>query len=604
MQTLHPDIERLSAYLEGELSPAEAQELQAHLDACPACREDLAQFQAMLADLKSLPTLSAPPDFVGKVMERVEREPVPVLSLGVVWWKKLMGWKFLAPVAVAMLALFMIRQPEQKNLELPSLQQAEKIAANDLQAPPGAESELGGLHERVESAPPQAAAPSAPAMQDSAAMPRGDVAAPDTGEEREARPASANGFAPAPEASAGFLPDAPVDRSAERLDAKAAPRPPQDLAKLAVKDNQLSLDKGMGIASIGNRGAGLGGGGAGQGYGAGMGTLGTSGRSGSGPANAGADRNEAAAQKGAAERQRLEASTLAAGVADDRLSEEAVAGAKKEESRDESGKQPVRARENRPVPSAADESDLAPAAVGRLTGDKTTAKVAEKKSASAPSQAEPTTAARAEPVRTQPLKELQTSSESSGSPRSSAAPGARPAPAKAPEAGYAPAPPATTSVTRSPKDDSAQVAPAKPRSLAQDMEEQGEAAKAGASGEAPTEEIYLYDGSAESTESLLSRRKAKTSPVVLSDPERVPDAVIVVGNSRNVVRELRRLVVEQRGVAGTAQALPNGRQRIVIQLPPNAYGPLVKAIQKSMTLGATPPPASPELQRIWIEILP
>lgn len=602
MQTLHPDIERLSAFLEGELSPAEAQGLQAHLDACPACREDLAQFQAMLADLKSLPTLTAPPNFVGKVMARVEREPVPVLSLGAVWWKKLMGWKILAPVAVAMLALFMIRQPEQKNLELPSLKQAEKIAANDLQAPPGAESELGGLSGRAEPAPPQAAAPAAPALQDSAAMPRGDVAAPDTGEGKETRSANANGFAPAPEASVGFLPDAPVDRPAERLDAKAAPRPAQDLAKSAVKDNQLNLDNSTGIAgSIGNRGAGLGGGGAGVGYGAGMGTLGTSGRGGSGPANAGADSDEVAAQKGASERQRLDASTLAAGAADDRLSEEAVAGAKKEESRNESGKQQVRARENRPEPSAVDESDLAPAEVARMTGDKVTAKVAEKKSAGTPPQAAPTLA---EPVRAELTKEQQTKLDSAMVPRSGAAPGARPAPVKTPEAGYAPAPPATTSATRSPKDNGAPVAPAKPRSLAQDMEAQGEAAKAAASGEAPTEEIYQYDGSAETTESLLNRRKAKSSPVVLTDPERVPDAVIVVANGRNVVRELRRLVVEQRGVAGTAEALPNGRQRIVIQLPPNAYGPLVKAVQKSMTLGATPPPASPELQRIWIEILP
>lgn len=599
MQTLHPDIERLSAFLEGELSPAEAQGLQAHLDACPACREDLAQFQAMLADLKSLPTLTAPPNFVGKVMARVEREPVPVLSLGAVWWKKLMGWKFLAPVAVAMLALFMIRQPEQKNLELPSLKQAEKIAANDLQAPPGADSELGELAGRAEPAPPQAAAPSAPAMQDSAAMPRGDVAAPDTGEGNETRAASANGFAPAPEASVGFLPEAPADRPGERADTKA-PRPAQDPPKFAVKDNLLNLDSSTGIAgSVGNRGVGLGGGGAGVGYGAGMGTMGTSGRGGSGPANAGADRDDAAAPKGASERQRLEASTLAAGAADDRLSEAAVAGAKKEESRDESGKQQVRARENRPEPSAADESDLSPAAVGRMTGDKVTAKVAEKKSASTPPQAAPTLA---EPVRAEPAKEQQTKPDSVVVPRSRAA--ARPVPVETPEAGYAPAPPTTTSATRSPKDNGAQVAPAKPRSLAQDMEAQGEAAKAAASGEAPTEGVYQYDGSAETTEALLSRRKAKSSPVVLTELGRVPDAVIVVANGRNVVRELRRLVVEQRGVAGTAEALPNGRQRIVIQLPPNAYGPLVKAIQKSMTLGATPPPASPELQRIWIEILP
>ncbi|OGL16847.1 MAG: hypothetical protein A3K12_03840 [Candidatus Rokubacteria bacterium RIFCSPLOWO2_12_FULL_71_19] len=48
--THHAD-ERLIPYLRGELAPAEAREVQAHLAGCAACRDTLAELERLAADL-------------------------------------------------------------------------------------------------------------------------------------------------------------------------------------------------------------------------------------------------------------------------------------------------------------------------------------------------------------------------------------------------------------------------------------------------------------------------------------------------------------------------------------------------------------------------
>ncbi len=52
--------ELLSAYLDGELSPAEETWVVEHLERCPACRMDLAEVQAARAAVRALPILDAP----------------------------------------------------------------------------------------------------------------------------------------------------------------------------------------------------------------------------------------------------------------------------------------------------------------------------------------------------------------------------------------------------------------------------------------------------------------------------------------------------------------------------------------------------------------
>jgi len=66
--------EALYLYLEGELSPDDALELEAHLAACPACRDALAERRLLHEAFASLPPLEVPPDFALSVMDRIPEE--------------------------------------------------------------------------------------------------------------------------------------------------------------------------------------------------------------------------------------------------------------------------------------------------------------------------------------------------------------------------------------------------------------------------------------------------------------------------------------------------------------------------------------------------
>jgi predicted anti-sigma-YlaC factor YlaD len=69
--------EALYLYLEGELGPDEARELEAHLAACPACREALAERRLLHEAFTSLPSLEVPPDFALSVMDRIPEAAEP-----------------------------------------------------------------------------------------------------------------------------------------------------------------------------------------------------------------------------------------------------------------------------------------------------------------------------------------------------------------------------------------------------------------------------------------------------------------------------------------------------------------------------------------------
>lgn len=60
--------DRLSALLDGELAPPEAEEARRHLDACPACTAELSQIGQARALVRRLPPVEPPPRFLEQIL--------------------------------------------------------------------------------------------------------------------------------------------------------------------------------------------------------------------------------------------------------------------------------------------------------------------------------------------------------------------------------------------------------------------------------------------------------------------------------------------------------------------------------------------------------
>jgi hypothetical protein len=73
-----PEVrELLSALLDGAVSVAERQAIEAHLPACAECRRELAELRETVALLKRLPPVHAPAGFVDRVVETAYRPSWP-----------------------------------------------------------------------------------------------------------------------------------------------------------------------------------------------------------------------------------------------------------------------------------------------------------------------------------------------------------------------------------------------------------------------------------------------------------------------------------------------------------------------------------------------
>ena len=64
----------LSPYLDGELEPSEKDFISAHLNACPACRRELAELRAAVGVFRLLPELAPGPAFLPRLKERLAKE--------------------------------------------------------------------------------------------------------------------------------------------------------------------------------------------------------------------------------------------------------------------------------------------------------------------------------------------------------------------------------------------------------------------------------------------------------------------------------------------------------------------------------------------------
>lgn len=86
----HPAPERVLDYLDGALPARARTRLRGHLEACPACREEVREWRGLLAALEALPTHQPSGGFADAVMARVrvgDRAPAAPDAL-----ERVLGW--------------------------------------------------------------------------------------------------------------------------------------------------------------------------------------------------------------------------------------------------------------------------------------------------------------------------------------------------------------------------------------------------------------------------------------------------------------------------------------------------------------------------------
>lgn len=82
--TDHPDDSILHAYLDGALGPGERVDLEAHLNSCPACTEDLALVRRLFLAIGGMSEQSLGRDLAPAVLQALSPLPrwVPSLAIG------------------------------------------------------------------------------------------------------------------------------------------------------------------------------------------------------------------------------------------------------------------------------------------------------------------------------------------------------------------------------------------------------------------------------------------------------------------------------------------------------------------------------------------
>lgn len=78
-----------SVAADGVLTFAEAEQLEAHLSCCPACRQAAAETQAVTASLRSVPAEPAPADLLSRTLAAVETFAPQTVKRPVVVWRRL-----------------------------------------------------------------------------------------------------------------------------------------------------------------------------------------------------------------------------------------------------------------------------------------------------------------------------------------------------------------------------------------------------------------------------------------------------------------------------------------------------------------------------------
>jgi len=112
---------RLSAYIEGSLSPGENAGLEEHLKACSVCRQKLADIKAIIQTAGKLEHFETGPHFTSRVMCALNQQN----NIGIAWkkWRYRLSLSGAAFVVAASFTFYLI-SPEVSNMPVP-------IAEND-----------------------------------------------------------------------------------------------------------------------------------------------------------------------------------------------------------------------------------------------------------------------------------------------------------------------------------------------------------------------------------------------------------------------------------------------------------------------------------------
>jgi predicted anti-sigma-YlaC factor YlaD len=103
----HPDEAEIGAYLDGELDSPQRQRISSHLEACPACQEELARLKVIFSQLSGLPDLALERDLSRDVVSAIRsRETSPAEGATTGWRGFLKGGQaWVAAVQAGLTAL-------------------------------------------------------------------------------------------------------------------------------------------------------------------------------------------------------------------------------------------------------------------------------------------------------------------------------------------------------------------------------------------------------------------------------------------------------------------------------------------------------------------
>src|SRR3989442_7040179 len=186
----HVDDGTLHAYLDGELSPAEVQGVEAHLAQCPACRGRLDEERALITRAGELLALAAPPDRELPPFRAGDVKPLTRL-----WWKARLPLAWAATVVVALGIWTYLGKGVERVPQAPTASDTQPVELKALQAP--ISSDTVQRESRAERRGAARTPPAAPAAPGPAARPATEMAPiPPGTAPRAATPAPAPGPPP------------------------------------------------------------------------------------------------------------------------------------------------------------------------------------------------------------------------------------------------------------------------------------------------------------------------------------------------------------------------------------------------------------------------